>query len=235
MASVIGPLISVPDAADALGLSPARVRLLAANGGLPAQKIGGRWLVERNGVEKRRSRGSAGGRPFAARNAWAMLSLASGEDVDQIDSVTRSRLRRLLSFEGLSSLAPRLERRAQVHRYSGHPGEIPYVLADRRLIASGVSAAREIGLDLLSASRIWMRSSKGTPCCALPRLTRTSSSGSSPTKSGMSSSRAVPIRRKRLSLLTSRKMSTRVRERREGISSDALTGRGDLVAYCVVQ
>jgi hypothetical protein len=152
MASVIAPLISVPDAADALGLSPARVRLLAANGGLPAQKIGGRWLVERNGVEKRRSRGSAGGRPFAPRNAWAVLNLASGEEVDQIDSVTRSRLRRLLSFEGLSSLAPRLERRAQVHRYSGHPGEIPYVLADKRLVASGVSAARAIGLDLLSGN-----------------------------------------------------------------------------------
>lgn len=152
MAPAIAPLISVPDAADALGLSPARVRLLAANGGLPAQKIGGRWLVERGGVEKRRSRGSAGGRPFAPRNAWAVLSLASGEDVDQIDSVTRSRLRRLLSFEGLSSLAPRLERRAQVHRYSGHPGEISYILADKKLVASGVSAARTIGLDLLSGN-----------------------------------------------------------------------------------
>jgi hypothetical protein len=152
MASAIAPLISVPDAADALGLSPARVRLLAANGGLPAQKIGGRWLVERNGVEKRRSRGSAGGRPFAPRNAWAVLSLASGEEVDQIDSVTRSRLRRLLSFEGLSSLALRLERRAEVHRYSGHPGEIRHVLADKRLVASGVSAAQEIGLDLMSGN-----------------------------------------------------------------------------------
>src|ERR1700748_384965 len=129
-ASAIDPPVSVPDAAVALGLSSARLRLLAANGGLPAQKIGGRWLIERVGVEKRRSRGSAGGRPFAPRNAWAVLNLASGEEVDQIDSVTRSRLLRLLSFEGLSSLAPRLERRAQVHRFSGHPGEIPHVLAD---------------------------------------------------------------------------------------------------------
>jgi hypothetical protein len=128
------------------------VRLLAANGGLPAQKIGGRWLVERNGVEKRRSRGSAGGRPFAPRNAWAVLGLASGEEVDQIDSVTRSRLRRLLSFEGLSSLALRLERRAEVRHYSGHPGEISHVLADTQLVAAGVSAAQAIGLDLMSGS-----------------------------------------------------------------------------------
>jgi Helix-turn-helix domain len=152
MASAIAPLISVPDAADALGLSPARVRLLAANGGLPAQKIGGRWLVERNGVEKRRSRGSAGGRPFAPHNAWAVLGLASGHEVDGVDPAVRSRLRRALSLESLGSLALRLERRAEVHHYSGHPGEISYVLADPRLVASGVSAARAVGLDLLSGN-----------------------------------------------------------------------------------
>jgi Helix-turn-helix domain len=149
MASVIAPLISVPDAADALGLSPARVRLLAANGGLPAQKIGGRWLVERGGVEKRRSRGSAGGRPFAPRNAWAVLGLASGDEV-AVDPVVRSRLRRALALEGLGSLALRLEHRAEVRRYSGHPGEISHVLADKRLVASGVSAAQEVGLDVMS-------------------------------------------------------------------------------------
>jgi excisionase family DNA binding protein len=151
MASVIAPLISVPEAADALGLSAARVRLLAANGGLGAQKIGGRWLVERGGVEKRRSRGSAGGRRFDPRNAWALLSLASGEEANQIDSAPRSRLRRSLSLEGLSALAPRLENRAEVRNYSAHPGEISYLLADERLVASGASAARSIGLDLLGS------------------------------------------------------------------------------------
>jgi len=144
MASAIAPLISVPDAADALGLSPARVRLLAANGGLPAQKIGGRWLVERNGVEKRRARGSAGGRPFEPRNAWAVLGLASGDEVDGVGPVVRSRLRRALALESLGSLALRLERRAEVHRYSGHPGEISHVLADKRLVASGISAAHTL-------------------------------------------------------------------------------------------
>lgn len=150
----MAPLISVPDAADALGLSPARVRLLAANGGLSAQKIGGRWLVERSGVEKRRSRGSAGGRPFAPRNAWAILGLASGDEVDGVDPVVRSRLRRALASEGLASLALRLEGRAEVHRYSAHPGEVRHVLADKRLVASGVSAARAVGLDLLAGSEV---------------------------------------------------------------------------------
>jgi hypothetical protein len=151
-AMAISPLISVPDAADALGLSSARVRLLAANGGLPAQKIGGRWLVERAGIEKRRSRGSAGGRPFSPRNAWALLNLASGEEVAQIDSAPRSRLRRSLSLEGLPALAPRLERRAEVRHYSGHPGEISHILADKKLISSGISAAGAIRLDLMSGN-----------------------------------------------------------------------------------
>jgi excisionase family DNA binding protein len=152
MASAIAPLISVPEAADALGLSAARVRLLAANGGLGAQKIGGRWLVERGGVEKRRSRGSAGGRPFAPRNAWAVLGLASGDEVDGVGPVVRSRLRRTLASEGLGDLALRLGHRAEVHRYSAHPGEISYLLADRRLVVSGISAARAVGLDVLAGN-----------------------------------------------------------------------------------
>jgi hypothetical protein len=143
-------LISVPEAAAALELSPARVRLLAADGDLPASKIGGRWLVERSGVEHRRRRGSAGGRRFSPFNAWAVVGLASGEEVAGIGSTVRSRLRRGLSLEGLGVLAPRLERRADVRRYSGHPGEIAHVIADQRLLAAGISAAGAIGLDLVS-------------------------------------------------------------------------------------
>jgi excisionase family DNA binding protein len=149
MALAIDSFISVSDAADALGLSPARVRLLAANGALPAEKIGGRWLVERSGVERRRARRSAGGRRFAIRNAWGLLELASQNDVDHLEPVIRSRLRRALRLEGLVALAPRLEHRAQIRRYAAHPGEVAHVAADPRLVASGVSAARAVGLDLM--------------------------------------------------------------------------------------
>lgn len=143
-------LISVSDAAAALNLSSARVRLLAANGDLSAEKIGGRWLVERDAMERRRRHGSSGGRRFIPRNAWAILALASGEEVTAIDAAARSRLRRALSLEGLEALSRRLERRAKVARYRAHSGEVAHVLADPRLVASGVSAARDVGLDLVA-------------------------------------------------------------------------------------
>lgn len=143
-------LVSVSDAANALNLSPARVRLLAANGDIPAEKIGGRWLLERAGVERRRKRGSSGGRPFNSRNAWAILRLASGEEVNAIDAAARSRLRRTLRLEGLAGLSLRLGQRADVGLYRAHSGEIAHLLADDRLIPSGASAARLVGLDLLA-------------------------------------------------------------------------------------
>lgn len=147
-------LLSVSDAAAALDLSSARVRLLAANGGLPAEKIGGRWLIERAGVERRRHGKSSGGRRFAPRNAWALLDLASGAEVVPVDPIVRSRLRRSVSLEGLGALAQRLEQRAEVARFRAHPGEIARVHADRRLVASGVSAARQVGLDLVAGKEV---------------------------------------------------------------------------------
>jgi hypothetical protein len=68
---------------------------------MPASKIGGRWLIERGVVEKRRRQGALKGRPFAAHNAWALLYLASGEDPGAIDPSVRSRLRRAIRMEGL--------------------------------------------------------------------------------------------------------------------------------------
>ncbi|MBS1860231.1 MAG: hypothetical protein JSS68_00825 [Actinobacteria bacterium] len=130
------------------------MRLLAANGGLPAEKIGGRWLVERAGVEHRRSLKSSGGRRFAPRNAWALLDLASGAKAVPVDPPVRSRLRRSVSLEGLGALAQRLERRAEVARFRAHPGEIARVHADRRLVASGVSAARQVGLDVVAGREV---------------------------------------------------------------------------------
>lgn len=142
--------VPVPEAAQVLGLSSDRVRALAVHGQLPASKIGDRWLIERAAVEARRRLGAQAGRPFAPHNAWALLFLASGEDVDGIDPSVRSRLRRALVLEGLEKLGPRLARRAESRFFNAHPGEISYLLDDPALVRSGISAAGAHGFDLVS-------------------------------------------------------------------------------------
>ncbi len=142
--------LSVPEAASILGLSPARVRALVGRGQLPGAKVGGRWVVERAAVEARKRHRSPGGRPFSSRNAWAMLALASGEGVEGVDPTVRSRLRRALALETLEELGPRLSRRAESRFFDAHPGEISYILEDPDLVETGISAAAEHGLDLVS-------------------------------------------------------------------------------------
>lgn len=142
--------VSIPDAAKVLGLSPARVRAMAAHGQLSSAKLGDRWFVERAAVDQRRRNGSHQGRRFSPQNAWAMLSLASGEDVGEIDPSVRSRLKRALAREGLAQLVPRLAHRAEVLSFSAHPGEISHLLKDSEFVRSGISAAGDQDFGLVS-------------------------------------------------------------------------------------
>ncbi|HET9676164.1 MAG TPA: helix-turn-helix domain-containing protein [Solirubrobacterales bacterium] len=143
-------LISIPEAAARLNLSHARVRAMAARGQLPAAKIADRWVVERSVVEQRRKQKTPTGRRFTPQNAWAILTLASGEDAPQLDPSVRSRFKRALALEGLQTLAPRLRDRAEVFMYKAHPGEVPYVLEDEALVQSGISAAGPLEFGLVS-------------------------------------------------------------------------------------
>jgi excisionase family DNA binding protein len=141
--------LSIPEAAALLQLSPGRVHALVAGDQMQAVKVGGRWLIERNEVERRRRSEGLKGRPFAPHNAWALLRLASGEEVGGLDPSVRSRLRKALAKEGLQQLAPRLARRGESRYFHAHRGEIPHVLEDPRFVASGANAAGAHGLDLV--------------------------------------------------------------------------------------
>ena len=66
--------VSVPQAAERLGVSPARVRQRIDDGSLVAEKIGGRWLVD---LEASQPAPSQRGRPVSASSVW--WSLASAE------------------------------------------------------------------------------------------------------------------------------------------------------------
>lgn len=145
-------LLSIPEAAEELGLHPSRVRALAAAGTLPAVKIGKQWAVDRVAVA-RRLRGEHGaGRPLEPHNAWAILFLASGDQPDWLSAKEVWRFRQLLRIDGLSRLAPRLGRRGKPRPLAAHPGELAYLLEDRALVRSGVSAAGSYELDLVSGA-----------------------------------------------------------------------------------
>jgi helix-turn-helix protein len=145
-------LISIPEAARELDLDPSRVRALVANGEIAGQKVGGRWVVDRN-VALRRKRDPRGpGRPFEPGNAWGLIFLASAREAAWLGPVARSQLRRALALQGLSALRSRLGQRAQVQSFSVHPGELRHLLTDRRLVRSGVSAAGAHDLELVSGA-----------------------------------------------------------------------------------
>lgn len=142
-------MLSVPEAADRLGVHPSRVRQMIADEVLEARKLAGRWLIEEHSVRERESAGIVEGRPFSPRVAWGALFLLEGRDPDWLLPSERSRLRRRLAGDEIEALAPRLRRRAQVHRWRGHPASLRRLSEDRLLRRSGVSA-REYSPDLMA-------------------------------------------------------------------------------------
>src|SRR5450631_3350808 len=148
-------LVSVSDAAEALRLNRSRVRALAAAGELSARKIAGVWLLDRASVEQRREHPAPAGRPLRAPNAWRVLLLASGEEIDEdADPVVRWRVRDALDRRGLDGLRRLLRRHAEVDYFWGLPGELRRLRERDDVVLAGTSAAAGYHLDLLSGDRV---------------------------------------------------------------------------------
>src|SRR3954469_3338991 len=130
--------LSVTEAAHELELDPSRVRALVASGGLRGSKIGGRWLVSWESVVERQREPVPSGRPLAARNAWALLLVASDEpEPDGLTPTARWRHRQALIHPGLLALRGRLDRRADAHRFWALPGELRPLLTRPDLVLTG--------------------------------------------------------------------------------------------------
>lgn len=140
--------IQVAEAARDLGLSEQRIRVLLAQGRLDGRKVAGRWFVSRAGIERLRQKQDVRGRQYSPSNAWALLLAASGQDPDWLSPWDRSRLQDRLRANW-NSWIPRLRDRASVARLRAHPGSLKKLRSDRRLLLSGVSAAKPQGLDLI--------------------------------------------------------------------------------------
>src|SRR5262245_18869934 len=142
--------ISVVDAAEALGVSPRRVRQLIAAGDVPAVRVGRSWLVDGSAVHVERP----AGRPWSARMAWAVLAVACGREPNGLPAPRASEAKRRFRERGLLELAPRLRSRARVRRFYVHPSVIADLSVDGRLVRGGVSAAPDVDADIAVANEL---------------------------------------------------------------------------------
>lgn len=144
-------LVAPSDAAQQLGVSVRRVYHLIASGRLPAERIGRRLLIDRVAVDAWGKVRSPGGQPFSPQRAWGLLVLADSEPAPWLDGVSRSKLRAILRDRSLRELRTRLGRRAERHALRAHPSDLRRLAAEPGVMRSGVSAAPEIGLDLIAS------------------------------------------------------------------------------------
>lgn len=135
--------IGVVDLAKRLGVSERRARALVASGRLPGRRVSGRWLVEETAIPASRPRS----RPMSARVAWELIWLLSDGLLGTLTQPELSRLRAkrrtlLADPDPASLLRSWLPRRAQLARFAIVPGDVDGLLADPRIVPSGISDDR---------------------------------------------------------------------------------------------
>jgi excisionase family DNA binding protein len=144
------PSLSVRQAADRLGVSPAAVRLRIAGGELPAVKLGRDWRVDEREVLRLARRGDGAGRPLSPAMAWAVLLLASDDEsaADRLAGAPRyrARARQWLREHPLADHADRLRERARREVFDAHPSELRSLRERSDILLSGASVAEVVGL-----------------------------------------------------------------------------------------
>ena len=142
--------MSTAEAAEALGLTPDRVRRLVADGALGSRRIGGRFLVRRDDVEARVGDGAPPGRPYSPRRAWALVLLADGVAPAGLDPVTLSKLRAVLRGRSLWALRSRLGSRAKRRDMRAHSSDLARLESEEDVVLTGARHAPEAGLGLVA-------------------------------------------------------------------------------------
>lgn len=140
--------LSVPELAKRLHVNESRARLLVQSGRIPAQRVGGRWVIEEADAAQYRS-GAPAGRPLSERSAW-QLALNAGSDAargpseSDLSPVERHRLKQRLgrlreSPDPLPLVCSLLAKRAEKVELSCSPADLGELREDPRLRLSGVS------------------------------------------------------------------------------------------------
>lgn len=142
--------ISVPEAAARLGVVAQRVRQRIQDGSLPAERVGGQWIIDEKDLA-RVSDSNAPGRPLSERSAWALVAAADDNAVllhslsapDR--SRARARLRKLAathhddSHESLRLLSVFMRNRAARRCYLVAQRDLKDLRNDPRIRLSGLS------------------------------------------------------------------------------------------------
>jgi excisionase family DNA binding protein len=142
--------LSVRDAAEQLGVSPAAVRLRIGGGDLPAVKLGRDWRIDERDVQRLRRRRDRPGRPLSPSMAWAVLLLASGDQEAAgrlaVAPRYRARARQWLREHPLVECTDRLRERARREVFEVHPSELAQLRDRPDVLLTGVSVADAVGL-----------------------------------------------------------------------------------------
>jgi hypothetical protein len=144
--------ISVPQAADRLAVSPARVRQRIESGELVAEKIGGRWLVD---LDASPPAPAEVGRPVNPLSVWWSISEVQQPHAvepisDRLAAAARQlsrssrnramhRMANAVQDRDHQALLVWLRNRASRHLYMAAPADLAHLRADKRLAISGVS------------------------------------------------------------------------------------------------
>lgn len=141
--------VGLREAAERLGVSQRRVRAMITAGQVEAHKVGGRWLVDPEFIDRVARVRRRDGPPWSPVLAWAYLLYRDGDPyaLEGLSRVSRHRVRQRASVPlGLGELAALTASRAQVLRCRVHPSVVDEVLSAG--LASGLSAAEALGVGL---------------------------------------------------------------------------------------
>lgn len=145
--------LTVPEAAEELGVAPERVGALIRAGELAAERARGVWLVDRDAVARRGlltelGVTAASVRPWTPRIAWAALRSIDGDDTLLGDLGRREGVRLQARIEGASAgrLLSAVRNRATTVRVSIHPSRVDRLRA--LTVPSGLAGAGRHGHGL---------------------------------------------------------------------------------------
>lgn len=135
---------SVAEYAQEAGISVRRVRKLAEDGKIDAEKVGNSWIIQEPSSLLPRDQ-NEGGRPLSAGSAWELALMLDGyAPISHRPARTRARIEQLRidpsHGRALSAwLSSWLSSRAKAEYFKAQPADLQDLRNDQRLRATGVS------------------------------------------------------------------------------------------------